>query len=208
MVQHYFSSDTPDLPRTWHDIEICGRNYRILSQGGVFSPTQLDKGTAVLLRKFPFPPLPVAARIVDLGCGWGPISLALAAHYPENKITAVDVNPVARELTKINAENAAFSLEVLEEESARQLFQKQETSIDLLLSNPPIRIGKTALHKLLSDWLALLSPHGQAFLVVQKNLGADSLAVWLRGGGYTVEKIGSAKGYRVFQVGKESLPAE
>ncbi|MCW1069407.1 class I SAM-dependent methyltransferase, partial [Streptococcus anginosus] len=72
-----------------------------------------------------------------------------------------------------------------------------EKSIRLLWSNPPIRIGKAALHELLTTWLGRLSEDGEAYLVVQKNLGADSLASWLVNEGYQCEKIGSSKGFRV-----------
>jgi 16S rRNA (guanine1207-N2)-methyltransferase len=67
-------------------------------------------------------------------------------------------------------------------------------------SNPPIRIGKEALHDLLGTWLARLTPDGVAILVVQRHLGADSLAEWLRGQGWDVARLRSRMSYRLLEV--------
>ena len=74
------------------------------------------------------------------------------------------------------------------------------TRYDEIWSNPPIRIGKPALHELLATWLPRLKPDGMAWLVVGRNLGADSLQAWLIAQGWATERIASAKGFRVFKV--------
>jgi 16S rRNA G1207 methylase RsmC len=69
-----------------------------------------------------------------------------------------------------------------------------------IYSNPPVRVGKAALHDLLLKWLPRLKPGGRAYLVVQRNLGADSLATWLATQGYQVGRLKSKKGYRILEV--------
>ena len=202
MSEHYFSpAPSTKAERTEREVRIRGVAHRILTSPGVFSASGLDKATAVLLGKVPFEDIDAPARVLDVGCGWGPISLALADAFPQAELWATDVNERARELTLANLELAGHSGTVLTPEEA---FARLEPgSVDLIVSNPPIRIGKQALHELLLANLALLSPEGRAWLVVGKNLGADSLASWLTGQGHACRKLGSAKGFRVLEV----LPA-
>lgn len=74
-----------------------------------------------------------------------------------------------------------------------------DRKVSLIWSNPPVRIGKEALHELLVSWLSVLTDDGVAYLVVQKNLGADSLQKWLHGQGFSCEKLASAKGFRILE---------
>ncbi len=136
---------------------------------------------------------------LDLGCGWGPVSLALAFASPKADVWAVDVNERALDLTRANAKSNGC--EHIHAASPEQV--PADLTFDAIWSNPPIRIGKDALHDLLMTWLPRLNPAGAAYLVVQKNLGADSLIPWLAtalGDDYEVSKYHSAKGYRVIEV--------
>lgn len=199
-MQHYFSSvPSPDQTKVEREVRLRGRQYRVFMSHGVFSSERVDKGTAVLLDKVPEITLAPGAVAVDLGCGWGPISLALAAEAPQATVWAVDVNPRARELTALNAETAGLKVNVASPDEALAAI---EQPIDLLWSNPPIRIGKKELHDLLVTWISRLSEEGRAYLVVQKNLGADSLRSWMLDQGWGCEKIASSKGFRVFEVGR------
>ena len=76
----------------------------------------------------------------------------------------------------------------------------------LIWSNPPIRIGKAALHSLLATWLARLEPAAPAYLVVQRHLGSDSLQRWLQEAGWTADRVAARSGYRVLQV-RAAAPA-
>jgi 16S rRNA G1207 methylase RsmC len=160
----------------------------------VFSADRLDPGTAVLLKEC----TPGSGRrYLDLGCGYGVIAVALAKAVPEARVDAVDVNERALELCRSNAERHGVADRVhagLPEEL------DPATRYDEIWSNPPIRIGKAALHELLLTWLPRLQPTGVARLVVNKNLGADSLQTWLRAQGYSCDRMASAKGFRVFAV--------
>ena len=136
---------------------------------------------------------------LDIGCGWGAISLALALESPEASVYAIDVNERAIELTQHNAElNGCTNIHAGEAADVPEGLE-----FELIWSNPPIRIGKQELHTLLMTWLPRLAPDGYAYLVVQKNLGSDSLMRWLAQAlpdTFTVAKYASSKGYRVIEV--------
>ena len=198
-MSHYFT--TPEAPSDHHEVHasIWGQTYSLLSSAGVFSANRLDPGTAVLFR-LTDPPLDRPARFLDLGCGYGPIAIGLAANCPQASIDAVDSNRRALELTRENADRLGFGQRITTStgESAPLALY------DEIWSNPPIRIGKPALHQLLIDWLGRLAPQGQATLVVAKNLGADSLADWLATQGWAVARLGSSQGFRVLRVGVDT----
>ncbi len=114
---------------------------------------------------------------------------------------ATDVNERAVELTGRNAADAGHTrVRAVLADALLEELRGSGTRLDLIWSNPPMRIGKPALHALLTDWLGLLADDGEAWLVVQKNLGADSLAKWLADQGWQVERAASSKGYRLLRV--------
>ena len=165
---------------------------------GVFSRHGLDKGTAVLLdimSRGNYPTIPDGSFLADIGCGTGAIALTLASLYPACTVVAVDVNERARALCASNAKkNGLLNVTVLAPEELDESIRYA-----LLWSNPPIRIGKTALRQLLDEWMQRLAVDGIAHLVVSKNLGGDSLAQWLTDSGFATRKLASSKGFRVFE---------
>ncbi|MBB1512486.1 methyltransferase [Tessaracoccus sp. MC1679] len=168
--------------------------------GGVFSGARLDPGTAILLRES-LPP--EEGHLLDLGCGFGPIAVALAAASPAVTVDAVDVNALAVELTGLNAAAAGVAERV---RATAPDGVAAEVRYREIWSNPPIRIGKVALHQLLLTWLPRLEPGGVARLVVNKNLGGDSLQRWLIEQGYPTERVASAKGFRILEVSPGPSP--
>ncbi len=195
MDDHYFTAD-PSVPfrRVPVQVEVWGRELTLDSGSGVFAQGRLDVGTGVLLRE-QAPPVE-AREILDLGCGYGVIGLAIAVAVPEVRVTAVDVNERALLLARENAERMG----VAERFSALSPDEVDPAeAYDEIWSNPPIRVGKEALHQLLLQWLPRLRPDGRAVMVVGKNLGSDSLAKWLVEQGYPTEKQASAKGFRVLE---------
>lgn len=202
-MSHYF--ETPTAPGKRHEVtaNIWGRDYRFTSAPGVFSAHGLDIGTRVLFRSTTAPQ-PEARQLLDLGCGFGPIAIALATHCPQAQVDAIDVNDLALKLTLENAERHQVSERV---RAVRAEDLPADASYDEIWSNPPIRIGKQALHELLATWLPRLRPGGLAWLVVGKNLGADSLQRWLDAQGWPTERVASAKGFRVLRVEQNSPPA-
>jgi 16S rRNA (guanine1207-N2)-methyltransferase len=173
-----------------------GRDFTLVAAAGVFSARRLDPGTAVLLRKAP-PPGPRGGVYLDLGCGYGPIAMVLAASSPAARVYAVDVNRRALELVAENAARLGVSDRVV---AATPEEVPDDARFDEIWSNPPIRVGKTQLHETLLRWLPRLAPGGTGWLVVSRNLGGDSLQAWLTDQGYHAHKHASQKGYRVLQV--------
>ncbi|WP_324653199.1 class I SAM-dependent methyltransferase [Georgenia sp. H159] len=202
MNEHYFSA-RPASPAETRviDVVLRGRPVRVRTAPGVFSGDRLDPGTRVLLDAAP-EPVPTGT-LVDLGCGWGPITLALADAAPDARVVAVDVNERARDLTARNATALGYgNVVVADPEDAADLVAD---GIDELWSNPPIRIGKQALHELLRTWLGRLAPGGRALLVVSKNLGGDSLHRWIESElALPTSRLASAKGFRVLDVRRPS----
>ena len=177
--------------RAW----IAGRELDLVTANGVFSPEHIDQGTHVLLSHVPSPP--PGGDLLDLGCGWGPIALSLALESPHATVWAVDVNERALDLVRANAEKTSI-------DNIRAV-TPDEVPHDIVFttmwSNPPIRIGKTELHELLLRWLPRLDHGSDAWLVVQRNLGADSLQRWLETSFHdsSVVRTATSKGFRVLR---------
>lgn len=202
MSDHYFTAApaSPDERRTL-TVRLADRTVDVVSAPGVFSPDAVDKGTSVLLAHAPLPP--ARGTFLDIGCGWGPITLTLALRSPDATCWAVDVNERALDLT---ARNAA-DLGLAGVRTALPDDVPDDVTFDVIWSNPAIRIGKAALHEMLLRWLPRLAPGGDAYLVVQRNLGSDSLHAWLSGAlpeGFTTERLTSAKGFRILHVHRAS----
>ena len=192
---HYFNED-PEVPsaRKRIDVSLPDGSFSIETDTGVFSHGRVDSGTKVLLMEAPA--LPTSGHVLDLGCGAGPIAMTMARRSPESSVWAVDVNERARQLTRDNA--SALGLTNITVASPDEV--PDSVIFDVIWSNPPIKVGKQELHDLLNRWLARLSPDGYAVLVVNKNLGSDSLAKWLTELGWTVKRISSRQGFRVLTV--------
>ena len=191
--EHYFSAD-PSVPFTRVPVRasIWGHELSMDTGSGVFARGRVDIGTAVLFRETR---APNHGEILDLGCGYGAIGLAIAVASPDAVVTAVDVN----ERAVLLANDNAAALGVADRFTAYVADLAPAASYDEIWSNPPIRIGKEALHELLLRWLPALRPGGRAVLVVGKNLGADSLQRWLGERGYPTSRVASAKGFRVLE---------
>lgn len=192
---HYFDAhpEATSRPATVR-LDLPDRSLTLATDRGVFSGDRVDPGTKYLLLEAP--PAPATGTFVDLGCGYGPIACTLAARSPAAAVWAVDVNRRALDLCAANAERLGLpNVRTVEPGDV-----PPDLAVDLLWSNPPIRVGKTALHDLLDQWLHRLSPTGRAVLVVQKHLGADSLHRWLTEAGWDVRRLGSRTGYRLLEV--------
>lgn len=200
--EHYFVAQptSPDVRREIQ-FQVWGREYRLAAAGGVFSSGRLDPGTAVLLRKVQPPAADVKGTILDLGCGYGPIAVALAASTAAT-VYAVDVNQRALDLVRDNASANGLSDRII---AVAPEEVPQSVRFFQIWSNPPIRIGKPELHAMLDRWLPRLTPDGTAWLVVARNLGGDSLHRWLVERGFSVARVASQKGYRVLRVTNESV---
>lgn len=174
-----------------------GTEHAVNTAGGIFSPDGIDKGTAVLLSGVPAPA--AEGHLLDIGCGWGPIALSMALASPSATVHAVDVNQRSLELTRENAQ--ALSLDNVVATAPEAV--DDDLRFQTIWSNPPIRVGKEILHGILLHWLPRLAVGGTAWLVVQKNLGSDSLQQWLvreLPTGFIVDRYSSAKTFRILRV--------
>ena len=196
--EHYFS-ETPESEYKPKELklELDGREITVVTSGGIFSPDRLDSGTAVLLEHLDH--VPPSGNILDIGCGWGPITLAVAARSPKATVWAIDVNERSMRLTRENAERLGLeNVKVCRPEEV-----PADLTFDGIWSNPPIRVGKDELHSILQTWLPRLALGAEAYLVVQKNLGADSLHRWLEAelpAGFSTIRVDTAKSFRVLRV--------
>lgn len=192
--EHYFSDAPTARRRPGHIVvDVRGDRFELATDSATFSPRRLDPGTAFLLDRAPAPP--ASGTFLDLGCGYGPIALTLARRSPAARVVAVDVNQRSRELCERNAEElGCTNVEVLAPEEVDLALR-----FDLIWSNPPIRIGKDALHDLLLGWLRRLTPDGEAVLVMGRNLGADSMQRWLGEQGFPTDRLASKRGYRLLR---------
>lgn len=201
-LEHYFSANPKSVSKR-HKIvvQLLKKEYELVSVGGIFSPHRVDLGTQVLLQTAPMSG--VVGDVLDIGCGWGPISLSLSLFSPQSTVWAVDVNQRCLDVVAENAKLLGLS-------NVKAMLPENVSSdlcFDAIWSNPPIRVGKTVLHEILLHWLPRLKHNGLAWLVVQRNLGADSLQFWLEqvldekySKQFVVKRFSSSKGFRVLEV--------
>jgi 16S rRNA (guanine1207-N2)-methyltransferase len=196
MVTSQYFEPVPDAPSqpTEVRLDLHDLSLRLTTDRGVFSHGSIDTGTRYLLQETATTGTITTA--LDLGCGSGAIACVLAKRAPHATVWAIDVNERARALTASNAAaNGCTNITV-----AAPADVPTDVTFDVIWSNPPIRIGKPALHELLTTWLGRLAPTGRAVLVVQKHLGADSLATWLTTEGFAVERLSSRQNFRLIEV--------
>ena len=201
---HYFSASPASAENLRRiRVTLAGREVEVTTAAGVFSPDHIDSGTGVLLANTP--PAPPGGDFLDLGCGWGPIALSLALQSPHATVWAVDVNERALDLVRRNAESLGL-------ENVNAVLPDDvpdDIAFRTIRSNPPIRVGKNQLHGLLERWIPRLAERSDAWLVVQRNLGSDSLQRWLAATfdtGYSVHRAATGRGFRVIRVRRHGTP--
>jgi 16S rRNA (guanine1207-N2)-methyltransferase len=198
--EHYFTNGpNAEFKPKSISVTLAGREVSVLTAGSMFSPDHVDTGTKVLLENLEL--APDDGNILDIGCGWGPIALALAIARPEATVWAIDVNERALELTRQNAERLGLT----NIKTSLPIDVPADISFNGIWSNPPIRVGKEVLHGIMQTWLPRMVIGGDAYLVVQKNLGSDSLLKWLQDTltSFESSRLETAKSFRVLQVTRE-----
>lgn len=201
-TDHYFTAEPASAAeRRQLRVFLAGQEVIVETAPGIFCPDRVDIGTAVLLAEVPAPP--PTGHLLDLGSGWGPIALSLGLRSPAATIWAVDVNERALSLARDNAK----TLGIKDFHGVTPDEVPVDIRFDTIWSNPPIRVGKAALHVMLMNWLPRLEAGGTAYLVVQKNLGADSLQRWLttelqalEPGAFAVGRRATARGFRLISI--------
>lgn len=195
-ADHYFSAEpSAESDRQCIELHLPDLSLTLTTDRGVFARQGVDPGTKLLLLHGP-DPNETDSNLLDLGCGYGPIALTLAHRNPSARVWAVDVNERARDLCRLNARDAGLdNVEVVGPDDV-----PTDVRLDRIWSNPPIRIGKAALRRLLTQWLDRLGPKGSAHFVVQKHLGSDSLHHWLDDSGWATTRRRSQSAYRLLDV--------
>lgn len=190
---HYFEQD-PSSDSVAGSVQLSLPNFSttLRTSNNVFSWKKIDSGTKFLLLNVPTPQVS-PKNVLDLGCGYGPITAFLEHRFPASKVWGIDVNIRAIELAKSNMQQKSTVICKPDE-------VPNDVTFDLICSNPPVRIGKDNLKKLLSTWLNRLNPEGSAHLVINKNLGADSIQKWLESQAWVTHRLKSVRGYRILKV--------
>jgi 16S rRNA G1207 methylase RsmC len=192
MSAHHYFDASPEVPSGPREVELAlpDLTVTLLTDRGVFSAGRIDPGTRLLLLEAPLPP--AGGELLDLGCGYGAIAVALARRAPAAHVWAVDVNARARALAARNT--ATLGNVTVSDPTAVPI----STRFAAAYCNPPIRVGKAALHDLLATWLPRADV---SYLVVSKHLGSDSLARWMSDErGWAVTRLVSRASYRVLEV--------
>ncbi|MBM7569414.1 class I SAM-dependent methyltransferase [Paenibacillus sacheonensis] len=199
MSDHYYTQ-TPGARHDRQQLEtvLRGNKLRFTTDAGVFSKTGIDFGSRVLIDALE---LGERDRILDVGCGYGPIGITAAKLAPAGNVTMIDVNERAVALANENAilngvSNAAAVQSDIYESIQGQLF-------DVIITNPPIRAGKEVVHRIFEEGFHLLKPGGSMWVVIQKKQGAPSAEAKLEAVYGFVEEVTKEKGYRIFRARKE-----
>ena len=193
MTEHYYSEN----PGVAHDereviFEVLDQSLRCTTDAGVFSRDGLDMGTRILLEALP----ELHGRILDLGCGWGPVGTALGKRYPGAQIVLTDVNSRATELAARNlAANGVTNAAVVQGDG----FAAVEGDFDAIVLNPPIRAGKAVIYALFAEAAKHLRADGALYIVIRKQQGAESAQKYLSSIYADVERIAREKGYWVLR---------
>ncbi|MET3322150.1 UNVERIFIED_ORG: 16S rRNA (guanine1207-N2)-methyltransferase [Peribacillus simplex] len=172
LTEHYYSHkpDVVSNPKFW-DFTLKGRTFRFKSDNGVFSKKEVDFGSRLLVETFNLNEA-VEGDILDVGCGYGPIGISIAAAYPDRTIEMIDINSRAVELSKENAaSNGITNVKIFESDRFGKVGSNQFAAI---LTNPPIRAGKSVVHEILEESYQSLVAGGELWVVIQKKQGAPS----------------------------------
>lgn len=195
MSDHYYTRAPGGAhDRRLHESELRGERYRFVTDSGVFSKAGVDFGSRLLIETMSFT---ANARVLDVGCGYGPIGLSAARLVPEGRVTMIDINERAVELAQENARlNGISNVRIVQSD----LFEAvQGEAFDVILTNPPIRTGKDTVHRIYEEGAALLAAGGSMWVVIQKKQGAPSTLAKLEKLFDTVKEVTKDKGYRIFK---------
>lgn len=191
--QQYFavSPQAESKPVTF-EITFAGQAFRFISDAGVFSKGELDKGTHLLLSALP---QGLEGDVLDLGCGWGAVGTITGKLNKAAHVTMIDINERAVKLAAANAANNGVRAKALQSDGLRNVTGR----FDHILLNPPIRAGKKTVYRLFDESAAALSPKGALYVVMRKQQGAESGMRYLQTLFAEVTIIARSAGYRVFK---------
>lgn len=198
-MSHYFQED-PNLASKERRLalDIDGKNLEFISDNGVFSKDKIDEGSLAFLKVIV--PLRLSGKILDLGCGYGPIGLTIALTSPEARVDLADINTRALTLCEENAKRLGLSPRVTILQS--NVYENIEGTYDSIVVNPPIRAGKIVTYAMYEGALDHLIDGGSLFIVIRKNQGAPSASKYIESLFGNITLLKRDKGYYVYQAKK------
>ncbi|SDX91580.1 class I SAM-dependent methyltransferase [Paenibacillus sp. CF384] len=199
MSDHYYTR-TPGIAHDRHllETELRGYKLRFMTDAGVFSKTGIDFGSRVLVEALQ---LDKQAKVLDVGCGYGPMGITAAKLAEQGHVTMIDINERAVALATENLKlNGVLNATVLQSDIYERVMGQ---TFDAIITNPPIRAGKEVVHRIFEEGAKLLVPGGAMWVVIQKKQGAPSAAAKLEAIFGNVEEVTKEKGYRIFRAQKE-----
>ncbi|MEG2186334.1 MAG: class I SAM-dependent methyltransferase [Clostridia bacterium] len=194
MPDHYYTAQ----PQSEHkpvsfDYEYRGQVLHFTTDSGVFSRTEIDRGTEVLLKALP---QNLCGNVLDMGCGYGAIGVAIAKVWHECRVTMADINQRACELARENAAKNSVHAHVLESDGYARVMDRR---FDVILQNPPIRAGKAVIYQMFADAAVCLAMGGSLWLVIRKQQGAPSAVSYLQTLFESVQAVEKKSGYWVLR---------
>ena len=193
MTEQYYTADpTSESKPVPCAFPYRGHGLSFMTDAGVFSKGELDPGTRLLLDALP----DLTGDVLDVGCGWGAIGIAVAKAYPDCRVTMLDVNRRALALCRDNAAKNRVTATCLESDGLAAVAGQ---TFDAIITNPPIRAGKQEIYRMFADAARQLNPGGALYLVIRKQQGADSCVKYLKTIFETVEKLDKSNGYWVLR---------
>lgn len=200
MSEHYYSErPTTASDRNRIEATLRGKRYTFITEAGVFSKREVDFGSRLLIESMVVPP---NADVLDVGCGYGPIGIAAAELAKGGTVTMVDVNARAVETARENAERLGVrNVRILQSDRYEAL---GDETFDVILTNPPIRAGKSTVHSIFEGAFDRLRRGGSLWVVIQKKQGAPSAFAKMEELFGDVREVTKDKGYRIFQAIKQN----
>jgi 16S rRNA (guanine1207-N2)-methyltransferase len=196
MTNHYYSNK-PEVESNPQSIqfELRGHSLRFKTDQGVFSKREVDFGSRTLIENFELPE--TEGDLLDVGCGYGPIGLALAKDFEDRMVHMIDVNERALSLANENAKaNGIQNVSIYQSDRYQNVKEKRFAAI---LTNPPIRAGKDTVHSILSESYDYLADKGELWVVIQKKQGAPSAMDKMEELFSNVEIAARKKGYYILR---------
>ncbi|MET3557307.1 16S rRNA (guanine1207-N2)-methyltransferase [Streptococcus rupicaprae] len=192
MTKMYYA-EKPDATHDIHELRVTllGHSMTFLTDAGVFSKKMIDFGSRVLLNSLDFA---AGERVLDVGCGYGPIGLALARAQGV-EATLIDINERAVDLAQKNAVANQVQAQIFQS----NLYDKVTGNFDHVISNPPIRAGKEVVHAIISGSKDYLKNGGSLTIVIQKKQGAPSAKAKMEAVFGNVNILRKEKGYYILQ---------
>ncbi|MBQ8201413.1 MAG: class I SAM-dependent methyltransferase [Clostridia bacterium] len=195
MAEQYYTADpTSESKPVPCAFPYRGHGLNFMTDAGVFSKGELDAGSRLLLDALPA----LQGDVLDLGCGWGAIGIAVAKAYPKCRVTMVDVNHRALSLCRENCQRNGVTAACEESDGMSAVISAGRT-FDAIITNPPIRAGKQVIYRMFADAARSLNPGGALYLVIRKQQGAESCVKYLKTLYGEVEKLDKSGGFWVLK---------